>query len=166
MYKFLYQKCTFFLISENEFSHALNIFSDVIFLSFRPLGTRQRTAFTACYTKKEHLGEHQIVRYDHVITNVGNGYSSSDGHFTAAVDGVYTFSLTGMAETTSAGVLNIMKNGEFVVKSYSNKGEYDSSSVTIHLQLNSSDAVWVENGSGVRQLTYGGDNCFSGILEK
>ncbi|KAH3710148.1 hypothetical protein DPMN_069616 [Dreissena polymorpha] len=35
----------------------------------------------------EHVGDHQHIVFDHVITNIGDGYSPEHGHFTAPVRG-------------------------------------------------------------------------------
>jgi hypothetical protein len=49
-------------------------------------------AFTAGLSRTiTNMSSHQQIVFDHVITNVGNGYSPSYGHFTAPIKGVYVF---------------------------------------------------------------------------
>ena len=129
--------------------------------------TEQQVAFTAQHTLGETLGKHQTVKYNQVVTNIGNGYDSRDGHFTAPVAGLYSFSLTGMAYSTNDIYLNIMKNNQFLAQVYSTTGSYDSASETIHIQLDMDDHVWVENGGNAGdRLHVGVYNTFSGILDK
>ena len=129
--------------------------------------TERQVAFTVQHTLAGTLGKQQAVKYNQVVTNIGNGYDSRDGHFTAPVAGLYSFSLTGMGYATSLLYLNIMKNNQFLAQIYTTNGDADSASVTIHTHLNVDDHVWIENGSGAgAHLHPGPYNTFSGILEK
>ena len=121
-------------------------------------------AFTACKSKDVHLGDKQAVLYDRVVTNIGGAYESRDGHFSASIAGLYTFTFTGMTYNTDAGYLNLVKNGVFLTQTYTNTGFADSSSQTAHVHLDVGDRVWVENGGSSGQHLHSGYNCFSGIL--
>ena len=129
--------------------------------------TRQQIAFTAQYTVGGTLGKQQAVKYNQVVTNIGQAYDARDGHFTAPVAGVYSFSLTGMAHQTTALYLDMVKNSQFLTQIYSTTDVADSASVTVHIHLDVNDHVWVENGGGAgAHLNVGSFNIFSGILEK
>jgi hypothetical protein len=61
-----------------------------------PSPSISKVAFSAILTTPLALGEHQIVEYDKVLTNIGNGYDSRHGHFTAPIKAVYLFSCSMM----------------------------------------------------------------------
>ena len=114
----------------------------------------------------EKLGQHQAVRYDKVVTNIGSAYDSRDGHFEAPVAGLYSFSLTGMAYYTTQIYLGIMKNNAELVRVFTTDGLADSASIMVHTHLDIGDHVWVENVGGAgSQLHDQYFNCFSGILD-
>ena len=136
-----------------------------IFLHFSGNYTANPVAFTACHTLAAILPLHQTVIYNLVLTNVGNAYTPQDGHFQAPVAGLYSFSLTGMGSHSTEAYLGIMKNGARLVRIYTTTDNADSASITVHLQLNKGDRIWIENaGSAIAQLNDGEYNCFSGIL--
>ena len=123
--------------------------------------------FTVAATKGEHLGDRQAVRYDKIITNIGNGYDSRDGHFSAPVSGIYTFTVTGMGIGTSTIWLAIVKNDIELARVYTTTDDADSSSVTAHTHLNQGDRVWIQNAGPSGSQTHPGTyNYFSGILEQ
>ena len=115
-------------------------------------------AFTAALTN--HLtgfGNGQNVRFDHVITNVGNGYAHSQGTFTAPVAGVYVFSTTLMSYYNHNDHFQLMINGNMVYRLYvggggSNNHDTTGSSVVIHLQQG--DIVSIQN-MDVNENVYG-----------
>ena len=70
-----------------------------------------------------------------------------------------------MTYQTDIGNLNLVKNGAFIIQTYSNDGYADSATQTAHVHLDVGDRVWVENGGSVGEHLHPSNyNCFSGIL--
>lgn len=60
------------------------------------------------------LHHNQRIEYDHVITNIGEGYDNS-GKFTAPVDGVYSFTLTYMTKKGAKAYIGGFVDGKQIV---------------------------------------------------
>ncbi|KAK3104990.1 hypothetical protein FSP39_014809 [Pinctada imbricata] len=118
--------------------------------------------FTACHSKGSTFAAYQTIIYDHIITNIGNAYDVRDGEFNVPYDGLYTFTVTGMAYSNTEMYFTLLKNGVYVQKMYSNLDTSDTSAFTTNLYLQAGDAIWVVNGghdSG--HLHPNNYNCFS-----
>ena len=108
-------------------------------------------AFTASLSKTlTNVGSDQHIVFDNVITNVGNAYLSSHGHFITPVKGVYIFfvSLTNVPEHSASAAL--IQNGQWIGHvlahgSASNSGLYVTSTLASTVQLDIGDEVWVQN---------------------
>ncbi|XP_078341128.1 uncharacterized protein LOC111122800 [Crassostrea virginica] len=106
-------------------------------------------AFTAGMTSYSSWWQGEILVFPHVITNKGQGYSSSSGKFTAPRDGTYVFTVTTVSYSTNALYLDIVQDGVRKVRTVSSSS---ASSMTgtnlVVLELDRGDAVWVERNSG------------------
>nr|KAG5690253.1 hypothetical protein BaRGS_026705 [Batillaria attramentaria] len=114
------------------------------------------------------LGHRSTLKFDNVITNLGNGYNPLTGIFTAPVAGLYSFSLSAM---TTAGrnhaSLAIVKQGTDLAKTWGG-GRHDpedQSTKTVPVYLDEGDQVWVAQryGDAVRGAWW---TTFSGMLEE
>ncbi|KAL4226237.1 Complement C1q-like protein 3 [Mactra antiquata] len=114
----------------------------------------------------EHAGIGQIVIYDSVVTNVGNGYSGSSGAFTAQVDGIYVFSSTLVALLHNNVRTSIFKNSDLINYMFAGGVEslLNSSSNTIVLQLNKGDVITVRIADGNSSMQGYESSSFSGFL--
>ncbi|XP_010901848.2 complement C1q tumor necrosis factor-related protein 3 [Esox lucius] len=108
--------------------------------------------------------------HKHVITNIGNAYSSSTGSFTAPVNGVYFFTFTSYswAKTVNIGVA-LYKNHEEVALVYEHQDKGDNedfASSGITLKLVKGDKVYLVLPSGfmVTANAYRNVSTFSGFL--
>ncbi|VDI16145.1 Hypothetical predicted protein [Mytilus galloprovincialis] len=54
-------------------------------------------AFSSLLTKKQSLALNDVIKFDKIVTNIGNSYNPSTGIFTAPVAEVYQFSNTVMS---------------------------------------------------------------------
>ena len=87
--------------------------------------------------------------FPHVITNKGQGYSSSSGKFTAPRDGTYVFTLTVVSYDSNDLNLDIVYDG--VSKLRTTLTDYASWQTGTNLvvqELDRGDAVWVKRVSG------------------
>ncbi|CAC5396708.1 unnamed protein product [Mytilus coruscus] len=106
----------------------------------------------------------QIVRFDHVVTNVGQGYNPTNGIFTVDSNGVYVFHLQ-IRSTNKKCLVEIMKAGSRLVSTWSGLGDHLSDSTMVILHLENGDKVWIEDTS-YRSYDCGIDDLssFSGFL--
>ena len=131
----------------------------------------KKVAFFARLTNlTPHLDPNQDIVFDHVVTNVGNGYHSSHGLFVAPVSGIYVISTTLLSYLDGPGVhvnhAKLVKNGQLLARlEQSDIAGWDTSSLTIVVELLKDDDVAVQN-SDYYNMTYWGDNysTFSGFL--
>ena len=132
-----------------------------------PSPSISKVAFSAILTTPLALGEHQIVEYDKVLTNIGNGYDSRHGHFTAPIKAVYLFSCSMMnIEGISKVYLEIVKNGIRVAHLYSDEDDYSMATQVVIVMLEKGDMVWVRHSdtASSRLLNDGGYNTFVGTI--
>lgn len=98
-----------------------------------------------------------MIRFDNVITNLGNGYEPRIGHFTAPVKGIYMFSFTAMSEPGHKLHVRLVKNGNEIARGEGETNDFDSSTVVVIETLNVGDLVWVSH-----QLPYSDETIFGG----
>ncbi|XP_062386581.1 complement C1q-like protein 2 [Sardina pilchardus] len=133
-------------------------------------------AFSATLqTQKPHeflgpFNENQKLKYENVITNVGNAYNPNTGIFTVPVKGIYffTFVLFNPIGNNHPTGGQLMKNTEMVVSATDNipgTDTEDTTSNSVTLDLEVSDTVYIQMESGRAIYTDGNRrNTFSGHL--
>lgn len=123
-------------------------------------------AFTSMLSSDTIVGARAVVRYDHVVTNLGGAYQRTTGIFTAPYRGLYSFSCTVMSHPSNNVPLEMVKNGKRVSTVFSAAHTYPQSSQTIYLVLNQGDHIWMRNHytGQVKLHEYLGYNVFSGIF--
>ncbi|XP_063418545.1 complement C1q-like protein 4 [Mytilus trossulus] len=123
-------------------------------------------AFTAALgDHRTNLTLHEILRFDHVMTNEGNSFSGVTGTFTAPYAGVYVFDVTiGVGGSGSTDVY-IVKNGVYLQRVYGHtttNWETATASVTVH--LNAEDHVFIKNANYNHGLIGHDLTTFSGFM--
>ena len=84
------------------------------------------------------------VKFEHVITNTGNGYDVHTGLFTAPAAGLYSFSARMSSPKSSQWY--IMWNGETVAYLFTTGSheKWESCSESVSLKLTAGDKVWID----------------------
>ena len=105
--------------------------------------------FTAGITSYNSTWQGDILVFPHVITNKGQGYSSSSGKFTAPRDGTYVFTVTVMSYYNNDLKLDIVHDGVSKVRTWSHhSARYQTGTNLVVLELDRGDAVWVRRFTG------------------
>ena len=105
--------------------------------------------FYAKLTKSiPHLGDGQTINFDQVITNAGQAYDPSNGHFTVPVSGMYLISTSIMSVAGRNIHCDIVKNGDTVTSLYGSANDAQSDTQTIVLDLQIGDVIWIRHKSG------------------
>ncbi|XP_062607182.1 cerebellin-2-like [Saccostrea cucullata] len=104
--------------------------------------TISAVGFSALLSKDTTLGVNQIVKYDNVITNQGNGYDKWTGIFTAPTAGLYVFSCTVMAYERASMHMGIVQDGRLISTIHSDISPWNQASETVVLVLKKGDKVW------------------------
>ncbi|TRY88834.1 hypothetical protein DNTS_016924 [Danionella cerebrum] len=118
--------------------------------------------------KNPHEG-YEVLRFDDVVTNVGNHYDPSTGKFTCQVSGIYYFTyhvLMRGGDGTSMWA-DLCKNGQVRASAIAQDADqnYDYASNSAVLHLDSGDEIYVKLDGG---KAHGGNNnkysTFSGFI--
>ncbi|XP_071315947.1 complement C1q-like protein 4 [Trachinotus anak] len=110
-----------------------------------------------------------VVKYDTVITNIGDAYSPATGLFTAPEAGVYYFSFSYSAKGNKPSKLVLRKNSDDIVASSDEKCENDQADNggnAAVLDLKTGDKVCVRLAAGGHVWASEGLTTFSGFLLK
>ncbi|XP_029017944.1 complement C1q-like protein 2 [Betta splendens] len=88
------------------------------------------------------------LRYQRILSNIGNGYNPATGIFTAMVRGVYYFSYTMYNNNVgqSNSMVSLIKNSQRVVSTWGTVGNetHDSATNAAVVQLEAGDSVFVQ----------------------
>ena len=99
---------------------------------------------------KTNVGNHQIIQFDWVKLNIGNGYNSGTGIFTAPSSGFYVFFWSTTNKDYTYMNSELMVRGSIYGKTMSDAGEhddYESASNMAIVQLSRGDLVWLRSGT-------------------
>lgn len=100
-------------------------------------------------TSESNVGRHHPIVFDHVIINVGNGYSKYTGAFTAPVSGLYVFTFTLYPDRSSYMAVNIFKNSEVMAQSYTQMttDTFSGTTPVAVIDMNVGDIAFVRTSS-------------------
>ncbi|XP_071125658.1 complement C1q tumor necrosis factor-related protein 3-like [Mytilus edulis] len=124
----------------------------------------KRPVFFASLTKDTTLTNiTTILKFDDVRTNIGNGYDSTTGVFTAPKSGIYKFNCLIRAKGSNEVHFQLNKNDKLYTWGYVSKGHYNSQTISSVVKLIKMDRVYIKHRKTFSQ-TVSGDNSstFSG----
>lgn len=117
-----------------------------------------------------HLGNHQTIIFDRVVTNIGNHYHPHSGIFITIVAGVFVFFFDLRALDHALLAAEIVKDGSTLVVTYTISPDVTylhraESNMTI-VHLNQGESVWVQTVYVIQPTSLLVDNgsSFSGFL--
>ena len=125
-------------------------------------------AFSVAYNPTS-LSGNQTIIWNLVYHNVGDGYNSSDGFFTAPVSGYYHFTVWGMTSGSASGTIEFqfMKNGSTVQqRPYGQAGgNYGNATGSIieYLNIGNTMSIFLTNGTTLYAASAQSYNGFSGF---
>ena len=111
-------------------------------------------------------GIDDVVKFDDVRVNRGQGYNPSTGVFTAPRKGLYHFSCVIMANSGQQVHYQLNKNDALYIKGYSNASGYATSTISDVVEMKKGDRVFVKHRySSSSQQIYGANHStFSGYF--
>ena len=161
---FIYGDCTsIFLINQLKFflHYLMYPFVSVCFLFVD-------IAFQSSLTKHlQNMNNEETVIFDKVSLNEGNAYNQKTGEFTAAVEGVYSFSWKMFTSRGKYFITHIVHNGNPIAYNHCDgRGisvGHVSSSNQANIKMKRGDKVWIKTRKGDGLFAHGGNWCdFSG----
>lgn len=134
-------------------------------------GKKNRIGFSARFKpfNSKSFSKGVVVKFDHVISNQGNGYNTTTGKFTCMTPGLYLFHLTVVSDT-DWGYAFIVKNMIEINQALSTlegerkKRRYESGSTSVILTLRFGDEVWIKSGGHTETTNFEWHSIFSGVL--
>ncbi|XP_061190967.1 complement C1q and tumor necrosis factor-related protein 9A-like [Saccostrea echinata] len=126
---------------------------------------QQTVGFTACLSSPSavNIGYQQPIKFNHVITNDGNGFDPRHGTFRAPVSGLYHFSMTIYSVKSHPIRIQMVKDGTELIRTYEGGSDYLSSTTDVNVRLSAGQTVWCRNSQTANALiNFGGYSCFSG----
>ncbi|VDI22760.1 Hypothetical predicted protein [Mytilus galloprovincialis] len=101
-------------------------------------------AFSAALAHTVNLGQDQLVEYDKIVTNIGNGFDSRHSHFIAPVKGIYIFfSLWIFSRFFRQSLGYCKKNGKAIGYLYTH-ADHMGTQVVVSI-FKKGDRVWVKH---------------------
>ncbi|VDI32570.1 Hypothetical predicted protein [Mytilus galloprovincialis] len=89
------------------------------------------------------LGDNQVIAFDHVVSNEGSGYDTSNGIFTAPTNGVYVFHVQIRGNEDHTCLVDIVKKENRLISIWVTSNTSDSSMAVV--RLNNGDKIWIRN---------------------
>ena len=111
--------------------------------------TSIKPAFDAALKKHPFIlrGINDVVKFEDVRINRGQGYNPSTGVFTASRKGLYHFSCVIVAHSSHQVHYQLNKNNAAYIYGYSNKSGYATSTISDVIEMRKGDRVFIKHRS-------------------
>ncbi|XP_071153209.1 heavy metal-binding protein HIP-like [Mytilus edulis] len=110
-------------------------------------------------------GINDVLKFDDVRINRGDGYNPSNGVFAAPRSGIYQISCMLLGEKSNRVQYQLMKNNSVYTYGYVGNQDHDSQSISSILDLKQGDRVFIQHRVNGVQKIYGGNySTFSGYF--
>ena len=97
-----------------------------------------------------HIGNHQVIHFDKIRTNIGNAYNSNTAMFTAPSNGIYTFHWTITNKDQSFMNTELIARRQVYGNAMSDAYNHNDYAVAANLaviSLNKGDQVYIQSGT-------------------
>ncbi|CAC5423614.1 unnamed protein product [Mytilus coruscus] len=123
-------------------------------------------AFTAYKVSTQALSTGEVIKFDQVWTNNGNGYDPSSGVFTAPLAGLYHFAAVVMSVSDATLYLSLYHNNAKITTSYITDKGYKTGTFDVVLTLKKGDKVSIRSRQNSQSIFSNSNNysTFSGNL--
>ncbi|XP_061187002.1 complement C1q-like protein 4 [Saccostrea echinata] len=114
-------------------------------------GLTKQVGFTAGIPSQSSFWTGDVLIFSNVITNIGGGYNSNTGIFTAPVAGMYQFFVNICSYASKTTSYYIVLNGISKVTALSqssNHAPYQTGTNMLLVRLEQGDKVWIKRRSG------------------
>ncbi|XP_052100786.1 cerebellin-2-like [Mytilus californianus] len=127
-------------INNGEFEDLMNVMKKITCQSG---GTFKKPAFLATLTPREvTLTSSSVVKFDSILTNIGNGYDANSGVFTAPRKGTYIFAVSFVAGNRNEWLeLTLAKNNNRLVRGHAAYAPFTTGSLEAILELEKGDRI-------------------------
>lgn len=130
---------------------------------------KQQVAFSGKLQHRFLFSNRSIIKFDDVITNIGNAYSQTTGIFHCPISGLYLFSLNILTDTAGNLSVDIVQNGKRIARPYTisaaSTGEHASASDTVVVHAKIGDEIYVNHMDG-HSVYLDNMSLFTGVLLK
>ncbi|CAC5415264.1 C1QL [Mytilus coruscus] len=124
-----------------------------------------KPAFLAILSKSVSLGANHIVKFDDMITNIGDGYDASSGVFTVPRNGTYEFAMNFITSNKDRWLeLDLIKNNKMVVREFSAFDKHTSGTLQAILELEKGDRIYVNHPRSSGTFLVNITRCFLAII--
>ncbi|XP_071167884.1 cerebellin-2-like [Mytilus edulis] len=130
-------------INNGEFEDLTNLMRKIL-VTCQSGGISEKPAFLATLTPREvALKSGSVVKFDSILTNIGNGYNANSGVFTAPRKGTYQFAVSFVSghRNNEWLELTLAKNNNRLVRGHAALDPFASGSLQATLALEKGDRI-------------------------